>query len=452
MVGATEQVRGGAKEDARLGRSLKGRHVAMIALGGVVGAGLFVGSAAAIGEAGPAVLVSYALAGAIVFAVMRMLGEMAVARPNLGSFNAYIRAALGHRCAFVAGWLYWYFWIITVSIETIAGAVLLSGVVPAPVWLLGLVLIAALAATNLLSVKAYGEFEFWFSALKVAAIMGFILVAAGHLAAGGGQRLGFSGLLPFAPKGWLAVLGAVPTVIFSLTGSEIASIAAAESDDPAANVAAAARTVTLRIALFYLASIGLILATVPWASLQAGHSPFLAALRVVGVPGAEALMGAVILTAVASCLNSGLYVTSRILFELAAEGDAPASLVATDRNGVPRRAILIGAGAGFAAAIASTLSPDVVFAFLLDTSGAVILLVYLLVALAQLRDRRRREAAGETTGLPMPLFPLTSYAAAGGIILVFAAMAALPGQRATFVASAVSAAVVTVAAFARNRT
>ena len=212
-----------APDAAPLSKSLKERHVAMIALGGVIGAGLFVGASAAILAAGPAVIISYAIAGAIAFLVMRMLGEMAVARPGLGSFNAYIRAALGPRAAFVSAWLYWYFWIIVVGAETIAGASLLHDWVALPVWMLGLVLIALLTATNLMSVKAYGEFEFWFSLIKVLAIIAFILVAAAHLgvlALGGtsptATLLGSGGLLP---KGLAAVLGTVPTAMFSLTGS-----------------------------------------------------------------------------------------------------------------------------------------------------------------------------------------------------------------------------------------
>ena len=267
---------------APLSSALRARHVAMIALGGVIGAGLFVGSSAAILAAGPAVLVSYAIAGTIAILIMRMLGEMGVARPGLGSFNAYIRLALGPRASFVSAWLYWYFWIIAVGAETIAGASLLHDWVTLPVWLIGLVLIVLLTATNLMSVKAYGEFEYWFSLIKVAAIIAFIAIAAGHLglAAARGTPplaalLSSDGLLP---KGFAAVLGAVPIVIFSLTGSEIASIAAAESEDPPGNVARASRTVALRIVIFYLLAVALIVAPVPWASLKSGQSPFVAAL------------------------------------------------------------------------------------------------------------------------------------------------------------------------------
>lgn len=425
----------------------------MIALGGVVGAGLFVGSGAAISAAGPAAIASYAIAGTIAFLVMRMLGEMAVAQPGLGSFNAYIRDALGRRAAFLSGWLYWYFWIIAVGAETIAGAALLHAWIALPVWLLGLLLIVALTATNLLSVKAYGEFEYWFSLVKVLAILVFVAIAAGHLAiaAGRGEAVlkivtDHGGLMP---KGFAAVLGAVPYVIFSLTGSEIASIAAAESSDPAGNVARAGRTVALRITLFYLAAIALIVLTVPWPSLEAGLSPFVAALRAIGIPGAATLMQAIILVAVLSCLNSGLYVTSRVLFELAEAGDAPRNLLALGTAKVPRRAILIGGVAGFLAALASIVSPGLIFVFLLETSGAVILVVYVLIALAQIVDRRRRDAAGETPTFRMWLFPWLSLATIAGIGLIFLAMALLPAQRSQALASGGSVLVVAIIAYAR---
>ena len=431
-----------------LSASLRERHVAMIALGGVIGAGLFVGSGAAILSAGPVVVVSYALAGTLAVLVMRMLGEMAVARPGLGSFNAYIRAALGPRAAFISGWLYWYFWIIAVGAETIAGATLLAEWVALPVPVLGLVLVALLTASNLFSVRSYGEFEFWFSLLKVLAIIGFVIVAGGFLGHGHAAQtlLGHGGL---APKGWLAVLGAIPTVIFSMTGTEIASIAAAESDDPAGNVAKASRTVALRITLFYVAAIALIVATVPWSSLESGHSPFVAAMAAIGIPRAAELMQGVILVAVLSCLNSGIYVTSRVLRELAAKGDAPGWLVAVDRRQVPARAILLAAAAASVAAVASMVSPGVVFAFLLDTSGAVVLFVYLLIALAQIRARQADESA--TLRLRMWLFPGLSWAAIAGIVLVFVAMAVLPEDRVQLGASAASVAMAAGAAWAAYR-
>ena len=434
---------------AGLATPLQARHVAMIALGGVVGAGLFVGSSAAILAAGPAVILSYALAGTMAFLVMRMLGEMAVAHPGLGSFHAYIRTSLGSRASFISGWLYWYFWIIAVGAETIAGASLLHEWVALPVWLLGLVLITGLTATNLLSVRAYGEFEYWFSLLKVVAIVGFILVAGAWLGVrtfdGSATLTTLSDHGGLMPHGVSAILGAVPVVIFSLCGSEIASIAAAESDRPAENVARAARSVALRIMVFYILAVALIVCIVPWSTLVAGQSPFVAAMARIGIPGAATIMQAIILIAVLSCLNSGLYVTSRTLFELADAGHAPRALVATGENRVPTRAILLGAAAGFAAALASILSPGLVFAFLLNTSGSVILFIYVIIALAEIRMRRDLNARATPPTFAVWWFPWLSYAVIAAIGIVFVTMAVLPEQRLQILAGGASVLVAVVA-------
>ena len=445
-----------AGSQIRLARSLRPRHVAMIALGGVVGAGLFVGSSSAIAQAGPACLLAYLLAGAISVLMMRMLGEMAVARPGRGSFNAYIGLALGARARFVAGWLYWYFWVIVVGAETIAGATLIHGFAPlAPVWAVGIALIVGMTATNLMSVRSYGEFEFWFSLLKVAAIGLFVLACGAWMThAGLAGHPVFANLTAhggFAPRGWLAALAAVPVVVFSLTGSEIASIAAAESDNPARNVAAASRTVALRILMFYLASIFVIVCIVPWRGIQAGHSPFIAAMDVIGLPGGRFVMRAVVLVAVLSCLNSGIYVASRILRELACAGDAPAGLARMGRRQVPVRTILAASLAGLLASIASVISPGLVFAFLLNTSGAVILVIYAMIAAAQVSARRAMRAAGEVPAFRMWGFPWVSYATIAAMAAVLAAMAALPAGRAQFAASLASVTVVAAAAMIRRR-
>ncbi len=439
-----------------LARSLRPRHVSMIALGGVVGAGLFVGSSAAIAQAGPACMLAYLLAGMISFLMMRMLGEMAVARPGQGSFNIYIGLALGASARFVAGWLYWYFWVIVVGAETIAGATLIHGFAPlAPVWVLGIALIAAMTLANLMSVRSYGEFEFWFSLLKVGAIGLFVLACAAWMTrAGFMDGLVFTNLTAhggFAPHGLLAALATVPVVIFSLTGSEIASIAAAESDDPARNVAAASRTVALRILMFYVASIFVIVCIVPWNEIRAGHSPFVAAMEVIGLPGGRLVMRAVVLVAVLSCLNSGLYVASRILRELAAAGDAPPGFARMGLRQVPVPAILAASLSGCLVSIASVTSPDLVFAFLLNTSGAVILVIYAMIAAAQISARRAMQAAGQTPEFRMWGFPWLSYTAIAAMACVLIAMAALRAERAQFEASLCSVALVIAVQSVRRR-
>ena len=426
----------------------------MISLGGIIGAGLFVGSSAAINMAGPAVLISYALCGLLVFLIMRMLGEMAVARPGLGSFAEYSAAALGHWAGFMNGWLYWYFWVITVGVETIAGAKLLHHWIAGPVWAIGLLLIAAMTATNLLSVRLYGECEFWFASLKVASIAVFILLCLGFVFGfGSGPGVAaqvFFGHGGFFPRGLDAPFVAIPTVIFSMMGSEVATIAAAETADPAANVARSARTVSLRILIFYVASIALIVAIAPWDSIVVGESPFTKTLHVMQVPGAEWAMRIIVVTAVLSCLNSGLYVTSRMMFELARRGDAPAIFVRVSANQVPRLGILLGGGAGFLAALASIISPDRVFLFLINTSGAIILFIYLLIAAGQIRMRQRLERQGERLRLKMWLFPGLSYAVIAGIVAVLVLMAFTPDQFVQVALSAVSVVFILVAFFIRR--
>ena len=416
-----------------LAHSLQGRHVAMISLGGVIGAGLFVGSSAAIKGAGPGVLLSYALAGTVALLVMRMLGEMAIEAPGAGSFIGHVRRGLGGRAAFLAGWIYWLFWAVVVAAEAIGGSAILQPWVPLPRTVLDLLLVGAMSATNLVSVRSYGEFEFWFSGIKVLAIGLFcVLCLLALFGAFGPGRADVAALWSgggFLPRGAGAVLAIVPTIVFQYTGSEIATVAAAESDDPGRNVAHATNTVALRVLLFYVSSIMLILCVVPWRTLVPGHSPFVAAMERLGIPGASTAMAIVVLVAVLSCLNSALYVTSRVMREMAAHGDAPAWLVRTGVGGVPRRAILAGTAVGAGVAILSTISPDAVFAFLLNASGALILLAYLLIALAQIRLRGAAERAGRRPAFAMWLFPYASWATVAVIAAVLAAMAAGPGTR-----------------------
>jgi len=300
-------------------------------------------------------------------------------------------------------------------------------------WLLSMGLIALTTGINLMSVRAYGEAEFWFAALKVATIVGFIALGLGYIF-GFGPGLGalasqFSAHGGVAPLGWGAVFTAIPVVIFSMMGSEVATIAAVETADPARNVVAAGRTVSLRILFFYLGSIGVIVAMVAWDKVVVGLSPFGQAMDVIHVPGAAPFMKLVIFTAVVSCLNSAIYVTSRMLFEMGQRGDAPVHFARVSSAKVPAAAILISALAGGAVVLTSVISPDKVFVFLLQSSGAIILNVYLLIALAQIALRRRMARAGEVPAVKVWLFPWVSYGVVAGIVAVLALMASQPDQR-----------------------
>jgi GABA permease len=435
--------------------SLKKRHVTMISLGGVIGAGLFVGSGAVINTTGPAAVLSYLLAGVLIVLVMRMLGEMAVANPRTGSFSDYARIALGDWAGFAVGWLYWYFWVIVLAVEAVAGAEILQVWFPGlPVWVASFGLMLLLTLTNLASVKSYGEFEFWFASIKVAAIIAFIALTGafvlGIVGDGGGTTY-LSKPDGFAPEGGIAVLSGVVVVIFAFVGAEIATIAAAESSEPGRSVTKATNSVITRVLVFYVLSVFLIVCIVPYNSTVLGESPFVAALGKVGVAGAADVMNAIVLTAVLSCLNSGLYVASRMNFTLAQNGDAPQWMVRLNSRGVPSRAILAATSVGFLSVIANAVSDDV-FSFLLNTSGAVALFVYLLIAISQIVLRRRLEREDpERLEVRMWGFPWLSYLVVFGIAIVIASMAFVEEVRSQLYLGLLSVAVVLGAFWLRTR-
>src|SRR6201997_109634 len=363
-----------------LKRALSQRQLQMIAIGGVIGGGLFVGSGVVIGSTGPGVFLTYILSGVLIILVMRMLAEMAVAKPSTGSFADYSRDALGNWAGFSVGWLYWYFWVIVVGFEAIAGAKIVQYWIGLPLWLSALIFMILMTATNLLSVSSYGEFEFWFAGIKVAAIVVFI--ALGSLFVLGlwpHKSTDISNLWThggFMPMGIGAITVGIVTVIFSMVGPEITTIAAAESADPQRAVARAANSVIMRILLFYVCAVFLLVTIMPWNDKSVAASPFVAAFTKMGIPYADHLMNVVVLTAVLSCLNSGMYTASRMLFVLAARQEAPLALVRLTRRGVPAAAILASSIFGFLCVVAAAISPDLIFNFLMNSAGSIALFVY----------------------------------------------------------------------------
>ncbi|MEU9010897.1 amino acid permease [Streptomyces sp. NPDC048479] len=398
---------------------LKNRHLSMIAIGGVIGAGLFVGSGSGIAAAGPAILLSYALVGALVVFVMRMLGEMAAANPTSGSFSAYADRALGRWAGFSIGWLYWFFWVVVLAVEATAGAKILEGWVPAvPQWGWALIVMVVLTATNLVSVSSYGEFEFWFAGIKVVAIGAFVIIGLlavfGVLPGSDNAGAGFAHLTDaggFMPHGAGAILTGVLMVVFSFMGSEIVTLAAGESEDPQRAVTKATNSVIWRIGVFYLGSIFVVLTLLPWNDKSiVDKGSYVAALDSIGIAHAGEIMNVIVLTAVLSCLNSGLYTASRMAFSLGRRGDAPKAFARTNSRGVPQVAILGSVVFGFLAVFFNYKWPDTVFAFLLNASGAVALFVWLVICVTQLRMRGiiQREMP-EKLVVRMWLFPYLTW-------------------------------------------
>src|ERR1700678_3208326 len=439
-----------------LSRSLKGRHLTMISIGGIIGAGLFVSSSTSIIAGGPAAFISYAITGLLILLVMRMLAEMATALPQVRSFTEFARAGLGEGAGFVIGWLYWYFWVMVVPVEAIAGAKILQHWFPSfsPLQI-GVALMSVMTCVNLMSARSYAEFEFWFASIKVAAIIVFIVIAASY-AFGWTAPHGstFGNLVDhggFTPHGWIAVLAAVPTVFFAMTGAEITTIAAAESAQPGRAIARMSTAVIVRILIFYVISILLIVSVTPWNTVRSGESPLTLALNTMHVPWAGTIMSFIILTAVLSCLNSAFYVSSRVLFILADRGDAPRLLVKLNTRRVPVGSVLMGAAAGFLGIIAATEAPQRVFDFLVSSSGALIVFVYATICVAQIVLRRRRERAQEPKPpVSMWLFPWLSYTAIGAMVAVVLAMALTPAMQQDFYASLITL-VAAITAYAVKR-
>ncbi|MGW0551655.1 amino acid permease [Streptomyces altiplanensis] len=460
-AGGTPEEPGNPQASDGLQAGLKNRHLSMIAIGGVIGAGLFVGSSGGIAAAGPAILLSYTLVGAMVVFVMRMLGEMAAANPTSGSFSAYADRALGRWAGFSIGWLYWFFWVVVLAVEATAGAKILEGWIPAvPQWGWALIVMVVLTATNLVSVSSYGEFEFWFAGIKVVAIGGFVVIGLlavfGVLPGSDNPGTGFAHLTDsggFFPHGPGAILTGVLMVVFSFMGSEIVTLAAGESSDPQRAVTKATNSVIWRIGVFYLGSIFVVLTLLPWndkSILEDGS--YVAALNSIGIPHAGQIMNVIVLTAVLSCLNSGLYTASRMAFSLGQRGDAPKSFARTSGKGVPRAAILSSVAFGFVAVFFNYKWPDTVFAFLLNSSGAVALFVWLVICFTQLRMRGiiLREAP-EKLIVKMWLFPYLTWATAAMIMFVIVYMAFDDAAREQVLLSLLVAVVVVGIAFVREK-
>ncbi|MFJ6613982.1 amino acid permease [Streptomyces sp. NPDC091289] len=446
-----------------LSHGLKQRHLTMLGLGGVIGAGLFVGSGAGIAVAGPAIVVSYLIAGALAMLVMRMLGEMSSAMPASGSFSVHAERALGRWAGFSVGWLYWFLLVVVLAVEATAAAQIAHGWVPGiEPWAWVLLFMVVFTAANLTAVKNFGEFEFWFASLKVGAIVVFLVL--GLLAVLGWlpdtDPVGMTNLTGqggFLPNGWSGVVSGVLTVVFAFGGLEVVTIAAAETDDPARAVGRAVRSAVVRILFFYVGSMLVIVTVLPWTAQQAGLSPYVKVLDAIGVPSAGQIMNIVVFVALLSALNANLYGSSRMIFSLAERGEAPRGLLKVSRTagtegGVPRRAVLASVVFGFVSVLLNLLWPDTVFLYMLNSVGAVLLFVWALIAASQLRLRARLEQeAPEALTLRMWWFPYLTWVTLAGLLGVLLLMLTDEAARPQVLWSAGATALVLLVAVWRQR-
>ncbi|MEV0495324.1 amino acid permease [Streptomyces atratus] len=407
----------------------------MIALSGVIGAGLFVGSGAGIAAAGPSIVVAYALSGVLVMLVMRMLGEMSAANPDSGSFSVHAERAIGPWAGFTAGWMFWTLLCVGVAAEAIGAASIMTSWFPGtPSWIWVLLFMTAFCGTNFAAVGNFGEFEFWFAALKVGAISLFLVLGGlailGILpdthAPGTANLTGDGGFLPHGTNG--LVVGLL-TSVFAYGGLETVTIAA-ESEHPVRGVVTAVRTAMWRIAVFYVGSMLVIVTLIPWSdSAITASGPYVAVLDHLDIPAAGQLMNVIVLVALMSAMNANIHGSSRMAYSLIARGQGPKALGKVS-GGVPRLAVIASSGFGFVAVLLSYRWPETVFAWLLTMVGAAVLVVWGFIAAAQLRMRRRLEReAPEKLVVKMWAFPVLTWVALAGVLAILGLMARQPDTR-----------------------
>jgi GABA permease len=405
-----------------------------MSIAGVIGAALFVGSGSIIAAAGPAVILAYCAGGALVVFIMRMLGEMAATSPDTGSFSTYAERAIGRWAGFTIGWLYWWFWVLLMAWEAyVAGLILHEWFPLLSVNVFTLMMTITLTAINFMRVSKYGEVEFWFALIKVIAIVLFIvlgILAISRLWPVGGVS-GLSNLSThggFMPNGLGPVIVALLGVMFSFLGAEIVTIAASESKNPVEQTKRAIKSVVWRICLFYIGSIFLIVCIVPWNDpllSQTGYGAYRRTFEILGIPATKWIMNFVVLTSVSSCFVSGHYTASRMLYSLSKRGDAPTLFQKTRKNGTPVFAVLASCVVAFAIALMNffdALKPREILDILMNTTGMIAMLVYLVIAISQLRLRRKMEREGQEIKLKMWFFPWLSYLVIAFIVASLIAM------------------------------
>ncbi|WP_434617062.1 amino acid permease [Arthrobacter sp. A5] len=408
-----------------LSRGLNVRHIKFMALGSAIGTGLFYGSASAIQKAGPAVLLAYIIGGAAVFIVMRALGEMAVRHPVSGSFGQYASRYLGPFAGFITGWTYVFEMAIVALADVTAFSIYMGFWFPdVPRWIWVLAIIFVLAALNLLSVKVFGELEFWFSLIKVVAIIAMIAggvaiivfgfhsgsgtsdAEAAH--AGLGNLVNHGGLFP---NGFGGLMAAFAVVMFAFGGIETIGITAGEAKDPQKVIPKAVNTVPVRVLLFYVLTLGVLMCLFPWDQVGSQGSPFVQIFRGLGIPAAPSILNAVVITAALSAVNSDIFGAGRILFGLAQQGHAPAAFGKVSRHGVPWLTVIMMTAILLVGVILNAVIPENVF--LIIASIATFATVWVWVMILASHVAMKREIARESlapSAFPVPLWPAASAA------------------------------------------
>ncbi|MFH8133403.1 aromatic amino acid transporter AroP [Pantoea osteomyelitidis] len=416
-----------------LKRGLKNRHIQLIALGGAVGTGLFLGIAQTIKMAGPSVLLGYAIGGFIAFLIMRQLGEMVVEEPVAGSFSHFAYKYWGNFAGFASGWNYWVLYVLVAMAELTAVGIYIQYWWPGiPTWVSAAVFFLFINAINLTNVKVYGELEFWFSIIKVAAVVGMIVFGCWLLLSGhAGPEASVSNIWAmggFFPHGVTGLVMAMAVIMFSFGGLELVGITAAEADEPEKSIPKATNQVIYRILIFYIGSLAVLLSLYPWTKVIEGGSPFVMIFHELGDSLVANALNVVILTAALSVYNSCVYSNSRMLYGLAKQGNGPKSLLKVDRRGVPYVALGLSALATAICVLINYLMPGEAFGLLMALVVSALVINWAMISLAHLKFRRKKDQQGVTTRFKAMFYPVGNWICLLFMAAILVIMAMTPGM------------------------
>ncbi|HXB90030.1 amino acid permease [Mycobacterium sp.] len=438
-----------AREDQGYHHDLKPRQMQMIAIGGAIGTGLFMGAGGRLASAGPGLFLIYGICGAFVFLILRALGELVLHRPTSGSFVSYAREFYGEKAAFVAGWMYFLNWAMAAIVDSTAIASYFhywTAFNAVPQWTLALIALLLVVSVNLISVKAFGEFEFWAALIKVLALTTFLVVGIVFLAGRfkiEGRNTGPSLWADhggFLPTGLLPLVLVTSGVIFAYAAVELVGTAAGETAEPEKVMPRAINSVIARIAVFYCGSVLLLALLLPYTAYKHQESPFVTFFSKVGLTGAGSLMNVVVLTAAFSSLNAGLYSTGRILRSMSVNGSGPKFTARMSKNGVPYGGILLTAAIGLFGVALNAVKPSQAFEIVLNIAAIGVLAAWATIVLCQLRFYSRVKAGTlQRPHFRMPLAPYSGYVTLAFLAGVLVLMMCDPEKGSWIIAALVAA-------------
>ncbi|WP_409177788.1 amino acid permease [Brevibacillus fortis] len=410
-------------QDQNLERGLKNRHVQLIAIGGAIGTGLFLGAGKSIHLAGPSILFAYLITGIICFLIMRSLGELLLSNLNYHSFVDFVKDYLGNMAAFVTGWTYWFCWIsIAMADLTAVGLYTQYWFPEIPQWMPGLIALVILLIMNLATVKLFGEMEFWFALVKVIAILALIFVGVFMIIKGFSTNAGASSFTNLwshggmFPNGFNGFLLSFQMVVFAFVGIELVGLTAGETEDPKRVIPKAINQIPIRILIFYVGALIVIMSIYPWNAINPLESPFVQVFAAIGIAAAAGIVNFVVLTSAASACNSAIFSTSRMVYSLAKEKNAPVPLTKLTANKVPANALLFSTVVILIAVVLNYVMPEGVFTLITSVSTVCFIFIWGITVICHLKYRKTRPDLAKANSFKMPLYPFANY-----LILAFLA-------------------------------